>query len=610
MRTYLRLLGYLRPYKGILGAAFATMVVFALVDGFSLVLLLPFLEVLFKRGRIAEAIPEPPTDPFGRIEHFFQYDLFAWLAEPSPLDTLTNVCLLILVVYFLKALFNYLQLWLPEVVIERGLRDLRNEMFGHLQNLSFRWYQKTRAGELLSIFANDAQMLGVAIRTGLFRIGRNLLEAIVTLVILLAISWQLTLVALAVFPPIMWIVVRIAKKLRKVNRQRLEAFGDVTSALQENVTGIRIVKAFGAESFERGRFADDVQRHYRNVVRAQKYAIMGTPLSEFLLAGAVVVVLYVGGRMILVEGILEPGPFIVFIAAALKLSSPIKYLSKLNEDVQPALAACDRIFGVIDTEPEVVEPADPVRLDGFDDAVEYEDVWFAYEDEDGPVLRDISLRVARGEVVALVGSSGGGKSTLVDLLPRFYDPQRGRITFDGVDLRRISLDDLRSQLGIVTQEVILFHDTVAANIAYGTEHDPGRLRAAAEAANALEFIEELPKGFDTVIGERGIRVSGGQRQRLAIARAIYKNPPILIFDEATSSLDTESEMAVQQAIARLMENRTAIVIAHRLSTVLHADRIVVIENGRIVEQGTHPELMERQGRYSQLYELQFAELPA
>lgn len=609
MRTYFRLLGYLRPYKALLAIAFATMIAFALVDGFSLILLLPFLEVLFKSGRIAEAIPEPPSDPFGRIEHFFQYDLFAWLAEPSPLETLTNVCLLIVVVYFLKAVFNYLQLWLPEIVIERGLRDLRNEMFTHLQNLSFRWYQKTRAGELLSIFANDAQMLGVAIRTGLFRIGRNVLEAVVTLVILLAISWQLTLIAVAILPPIMFIVVRIARKLRKVNRQRLEAFGDVTSAMHENVTGIRVVKAFGAERFERERFADDVQRHYRNVVRAQKYAIMGTPLSEFLLAGAVVVVLYIGGRMILVEGILEPGPFIVFIAAALKLSSPIKYLSRLNEDVQPALAACDRIFGVVDTEPEVVEPADPVPIDGFREAVEYDDVWFAYDHEDGHVLEAISLTVRKGEVVALVGPSGGGKSTLVDLLPRFYDPQRGRIRFDGVDLRRVSLDDLRAQLGIVTQEVILFHDTVAANIAYGREQETERLLAAAEAANAREFIEEFPDGFDTVIGERGVRLSGGQRQRLAIARAIYKNPPILIFDEATSSLDTESEMAVQQAIARLMENRTAIVIAHRLSTVLHADRIFVIDAGRIVEQGTHAELMAREGLYSRLYELQFADVP-
>ena len=610
MRTYLRLLRYLKPYPGLLAAAFACMVAFAIVDGFSIVLLIPFLRVLFRGGDVTAAMPPTPDDPMGRLEHLVKYDLFAWLADPSPLATLTNVCLLIVAVYFLKSVFNYFQLWLPEIVIERGVRDLRNRLFAHLQDLSFRWYQKTRAGQLLSILANDTQMLAMAIRTGLFRVGRKTLEGLVTLVVLVAISWQLTLIALAILPPIMWIVVRIAKKLRRVNRERLHSFGEVTSALEENIHGIRIVKAFGAEEYERNRFAADASGYYRQVVRAQKYAIMGTPVSEFLLAGAVVLVLYLGGRMILGGGGLEPEPFIVFIAAALKLSSPVKYLSKLNEDVQPALAACDRIFGVIDTEPEVVEPEDPVPVEGFHDRIEYDGVSFAYEDREGPVIRDVSFTVERGEVVALVGPSGGGKSTLVDLLPRFYDPQRGRILFDGVDLREVDLTGLREQMGIVTQEVILFHDTVGANVAYGLEPDPDRLREAARVANALEFVEELPHGFDTLIGDRGVRLSGGQRQRLAIARAVYKNPPILIFDEATSALDAESEKLVQQAIARLMEDRTAIVIAHRLSTVLHADRIVVIEEGRVIEQGRHEELLERGGRYSRLFELQFADLPA
>ncbi|HUP20803.1 MAG TPA: ABC transporter ATP-binding protein, partial [Gemmatimonadota bacterium] len=499
--------------------------------------------------------------------------------------------------------------WLPEIAIERSLRDLRIQLFSHLQALSFRWYQKTRAGQLMSILANDTQLLPLTLRTGFFRVGRNVLEAAITILILLAISWRLTLIAVAILPPIMFVVVRIARKLRRVNRERLAAFGDVASALQENVAGIRIVKAFGAEDYERERFARENRRHYRNVVRVQKYALLGSPVSEFLLAGAVVAVLYIGGRMILVEGTLEPEPFIVFIAAALKLSSPIKYLSKVNEDVQPGLAACDRIFGVLDTVPEVVEAPDAAPVDGFDDAIRYENVSFSYHTGDGPVLEGIDLTIRRGEVVALVGPSGGGKSTLVDLLPRFYDPQAGRILFDGRDLRELALAGLRGQMGFVTQEVILFHDTVAANIAYGETPEPARLREAAAAANALEFIEAMPAGFDTLVGERGIRLSGGQRQRLAIARAIYRNPPILVFDEATSSLDAESEQLVQQAIARLMENRTVIVIAHRLSTVHRADRIVVIDRGRVVEQGRHEELLAKGGRYRRLYELQFADLP-
>ncbi|MBW3660711.1 MAG: ATP-binding cassette domain-containing protein [Gemmatimonadetes bacterium] len=610
MRTFFRLLGWLRPYPGLLLASFVAMIAFAIVDGFSIVLLIPFLRVLFRGGSIAEAAPPVPDDLFGRLEHLVRYELFAWLDTGSPLETLMNVCLLIIGVYFLKSALNYLQLFLPELAIERGVRDLRDDLFAHLQGLSFRWYQKTRAGQLLSILANDTQMLAVAIRTGLFRVGRNVLEAVVTITILLAISWQLTLIALAILPPIMWVVARLGKKLHRVNRQRLQTFGDVTSRLQESVAGIRVVKAFGAESFERERFAKSTGGYYRHVVRTQKYAIMGTPVSEFLLALSVVVVLYIGGRMILVGGTLDPEPFIVFIAAALKLSSPIKYLSKLNEDVQPAIAASERIFGVLDTAPEVVERPEAAPVGTFRDSIVYDHVWFAYEDHEGPVLEDIAFTIEKGQVVALVGPSGGGKSTLVDLLPRFYDPQEGRILFDGVDLRDVRIADLRAQMGIVTQEVILFHDTVAANIAYGRRMDPERLQEAAVAANALEFIEELPEGFDTVIGERGVRLSGGQRQRLAIARAIYKNPSILIFDEATSALDTESEQLVQQAIARLMENRTSIVIAHRLSTVLHADQILVIEDGRIVERGTHDELLARGGRYTRLYELQFADLPA
>ena len=608
MRTYLRVLGYLRPHSGLLALSFLLMIAFAVIDGFSIVLLIPFLQVLF--GGPGTSPPPAPQGLLARTEHFFKYDLFTWLQEPTALGTLRNVCLIILAIYFLKAVLGYLQEFLPQIVLERALRDLRAQFFDRLQRLSFRYFQRTRAGHLMSILTNDIQLLKNAISTGVFNVMRYLMEVTVTLLILVAISWRLTLLALVILPPIAWIAVLIARKLRHVNREMLRKLGDVTSALQENIAGIRIVRAFGAERFEQERFGRDNLAYQRQLVRSKKYSRLATPLSEFLLAGSVVLILYIGGRMILVDGTLVPETFFVFLVAMLKLSSPLKYLSRLNEDVQPALAGCERIFAVLDEEPDVKENVHPIRVRGFEREIRYDHVSFAYEDDAGPVLHDVSFTIGKGEVMALVGPSGGGKSTIVDLLPRFYDPTAGRILFDGRDLRELRLAELRALMGIVTQETILFHDTVARNVAYGVDLEPERLEEAARAANALDFIRELPQGFETPIGERGIRLSGGQRQRLAIARAIYRNPPILIFDEATSALDSESETLVQQAIIRLMENRTVIVIAHRLSTIQGVDRIVVIDAGRVVEQGTHAQLLAHEGRYSQLYDLQFADLPA
>jgi subfamily B ATP-binding cassette protein MsbA len=602
-----RVLGYLRPYKWLLALSFALMAAYAVVNAFSIATLIPFLQVLL--GADEGGAAPPPDSPIARIGYFLKYELFAWLSTGSSLDTLRNVCLLIMGIYLLRSVLGYFQNRIPDFMVEHILLDVRGELFAHTQKLSFRWYQKTRAGHLLSILANDVGMLAVVLRTGFFNVGRQVLEAGTFLIVLFALSWKLTLVALAILPPVMWIVVQIAGKLRRVNRQRLRSLSDVTSTLQENIGGMRIVRAFAAEAYERERFNRDNEEFLRQAVRSQKYGLMGSPVNEFLMSCAVVLVLYIGGRMILLEGELSPANFIIFLFAAVRFSEPVKILSKLGQEIQPSLVAAERIFEILDTAPEVVEVPRPVPITGFHDRIEYQDVSFAYEDLDGPVLHDVSFSVAKGEVVALVGPSGGGKSTIVDLLPRFYDPQEGRILFDGVDLRQLRLTDLRRQLGIVTQETILFHDTVGVNIAYGQVPDPDRLISAARTANALEFIEALPQGFETLLGERGVRLSGGQRQRIAIARALYRNPSILIFDEATSALDTESEVLVQQAISRLMEDRTAIVIAHRLSTVQRADRILVIDGGRIVEQGTHSELLAGEGRYSQLYEIQFAHLP-
>jgi subfamily B ATP-binding cassette protein MsbA len=377
--------------------------------------------------------------------------------------------------------------------------------------------------------------------------------------------------------------------------------GELTAILHESIAGMRVVKAFAMERFEITRFGAAAERIHRAFVRLRRYGALSSPLAEILGVLAAVAVIAYGGRLILVERTLTPDRFLLFLVAMLSMTRPLRKLASVNVDVQEGMAATERIFGLLAIEPSVIERPGARAVQRFAGAIRFEGVEFAYE-PGRPVLEAIDFEVRAGEVVALVGPSGAGKSTLADLVPRFYDPIRGRITLDGTDLRDLRLADLRRLIGLVTQEVILFNDTVRANIAYGDDTVPDEaVREAAEAAHAAEFIDALPRGYATEVGDRGVRLSGGQRQRLAIARAILKNPPILILDEATSALDTESERLVQAAIARLMAGRTALVIAHRLSTVRAADRIVVLDRGRIVETGTHAELLVRGGVYTHLH---------
>jgi ATP-binding cassette, subfamily B, bacterial MsbA len=385
------------------------------------------------------------------------------------------------------------------------------------------------------------------------------------------------------------------------------AVGELSSHIQETVGGVRLVKASGAEAYEAGRFRALTHRHYKAVVRNERWRQFFPSANEMIIATALLAVLWFGSRLVLVEGTLEADAFIAFTVMAARILSPVKWLARFPSLVQPGLAASQRAFELLDARPEVRESADARPVTGLSAGIRLEGVGFEYEAGE-PVLADVELEIGRGEVVALVGPSGSGKTTVANLVPRFYDPTGGRITLDGVDLRELEVGGLRSLMGIVTQETILFHDTVRANIAYGMgDVADEALESAARAAHAHEFIRELPEGYDTVLGERGTRLSGGQRQRIAIARALLRDAPMLILDEATSALDTESETLVQDAIDRLMEDRTVLVIAHRLSTVRKADRIVVLQAGRVVDQGTHRELIEREGLYRRLYQLQFAD---
>ncbi len=647
MRVYRRLLGYLGPYRLTLASALACMVVYAATSAISLGLIAPFMKVLFEGGRApaatvtapaptaagrpgagavtgtpggSEAIPPgavpgaPGAAPAGpraapaRLTGWPQ-PLRGWLEraflDARPLVALERVCIFILIVLFIKNASDYLQAYLMVSVEQGAIRDLRSHVYGHLLDLPLAYHHGRRGGALVSRVTNDVEYLRASLASGIGNLVKDGLTLIGCLMWVVIASWRLALLSAIVLPPAALALVVIGRKMRKRSNTAQERMGDLTSILQETLAGARVVKAFGMEPAERARFDAMNQRYYNAFVHLRRVSAAARPVSEYAVVVVAVAMMWFGGREIFVHHTLEPQQFVLFVTALLSTISPIKTLSEVHTNVQQGIAAANRVFAVIDAPPVIVDRPDAPPLPPFRDAIRYEHVSFAYQ-PDVPVLEDVSFEVRRGEVVALVGPSGAGKSTAMDLLGRFHDPTGGRVTIDGHDLRDVTLTSLRAGLGVVTQDTILFHDTVRHNIAYGT---PGAtepdIEAAAEAANALEFIRRMPEGFDSVIGDRGVRLSGGERQRLAIARALLRNPPVLLLDEATSSLDMESERLVQGALERLMRNRTVLVIAHRLSTVQSADRIVVLERGRVAAAGTHPQLLGQDGLYRRLYDLQF-----
>ncbi|MBI1799404.1 MAG: ABC transporter ATP-binding protein [Candidatus Eisenbacteria bacterium] len=605
MKAYLRLLRYVRPHRGRLAVALACMAVYAATSMFSISAVSPFLQLLFARPA-AHGTPTLHLDGMRWMPAALRQGLEAMVLDPRPLVGLERVCILILIVMLLKNVANYLQAFLMVSIEQSVMRDVRSALYAHLQRLSLSYFHGQRAGRLISRITNDVEYLRASIAASLGNLIKDGLTLAGLLVIVFTASWRLALLSMMILPPAGLSLAWIGRKMRKRSGQAQERMGELTGIVEETVSGARVVKAFGMESAERGRFDAVNQGYFRSFVHLRRVSAAAAPVSEYAVVLVAVIMLWLGGREIFVTHTLEPHTFVMFIAALLATISPIKTLSEVYSNVQQGVAAASRVFEVLDTAPEVTDRPGARELPRFAAQVRYENVSFSY-DGVREVLQDVSFEIRRGEIVALVGSSGAGKSTTMDLLARFYDPVAGRVAFDGIDLRDATVGSLRAQLGIVTQETILFHDTVRNNIAYGAPGaNQSAIRDAARAAHALEFIERMPNRFDTVIGERGARLSGGERQRLAIARALLRNPPILLLDEATSSLDTESERLVQDALERLMRDRTVLVIAHRLSTVQHADRIVVFEDGRVAAIGPHAELMDRDGVYRRLYELQFS----
>ncbi len=538
----------------------------------------------------------------------------AWLMEPvinkvfveKDKLLLVPIAIAVLATFAIKGFANYGQSVTMTYVGLRIITDMQHRLFAHMSKFELGFFHDNPTGNLISRFTVDVNMMRAAVSSAITGLGKDALSVVALVTVMFIQDWMLALIAFVVFPAAVIPIVRIGQRIRKVTADTQEEMGQFATILEQTFQGARVVKAYLMEEYEKARVKAIAERILALTFKATRIRSVASPIMETLGGVAVVLVILYGGFRV-IEDAMDPGSFFSFITALLLAYEPMKRLANLNAALQEGLASADRVFTLLDREPTVVERPDARAFVIEGGEIEFRDVTFSY-DASQTALRGLTLRVPAGKMAALVGPSGGGKSTILNLIPRFYDVDTGSVRIDGHDVRYMTFASLRGAIGLVSQEIILFDDTVRANIAYGREGaTEAEIVVAAKGAAAHDFIMELPKGYDTEVGQRGVRISGGQRQRLAIARAMLKNAPILLLDEATSSLDTESERQVQTALARLTQNRTTLVIAHRLSTVMDADVIHVVDRGRVVESGTHAELVARDGLYARLYAMQFAD---
>ncbi len=593
-----RLLPYLRPFRGQFLLGVLTTFLASALDGVMVVVLVPLLKHLFGTAG-------PLGGGSTRLEELLDRVMQPVLAGTTPDQAVGRIVLILVAGLLFKNLMSYATSQIRVGIQEGLVRGLRVELFDHLLVMPLGFFQRTRGGQLVSTIITEVDQTKGVVTASLTTFFENLVLVAATLVILGLTSWRLTLVFLAAAPVLVLGIQVLLRRLRRHSRARARERGSITAQLAERIGAIKLIRAYGTEARESESFAHQADVYRKRVLRTQRYSSLTSPVSEVFGGIMLVLVIWAATKPGLVGGEpLSAEAIIVFLVAALRLMRPLKAITQFPAALALALGSAEQVFALLDAAPgETAQPGEGEAR--FTAEVAYDAVGFSYDGE-AAVLRDVSFTLPRGQVFALVGPSGAGKTTLADLLPRFYDPTEGRITMDGVPLTRLTRRSLRALMGVVSQDTVLLNDTVQENIAYGT---PGATRAqvvaAARAANAEEFILALPQGYDTMLGERGTRLSGGQRQRIAIARALLRDPPILILDEATSALDTESERLVQQAIDRLMADRTVLVIAHRLATVRNADQILVLEDGRLVDRGTHEALYAGGGTYRRLYDLQF-----
>jgi len=593
MKDYRRLFKFARPYYRALVLSGIFMGVVTLLDVFRLSAIVPVIDRIFTN--------KPIVFTSGKFPGFIE-NLLNKLNSLPPLSVLYLILIVMPLALVVRGIFEFLQSYIMSDVGQKVIRDVRDLVYEKIQSLSLDYFTNKRSGELISRITNDVKLIENAVSYGLTDLVYQSFQVISFAVMAFVINWRFALISIIVLPMVAVPMVVVGKILRKLSKQSQEKMADINSLLVETFMGIRIVKAFCMEVNEISKFKTQNQSYYKIAMKSIKRMLILGIVTELIGVGAALFIVYYGGRQVL-DGSLSFGIFALFMAALLSLIRPFKKLSQVNSIIQQATAAVNRIYEVLDTQPSVKESPDALILPDIKKSVVFNNVSFSYGDR--IILKDINIEVKLGTTLAVVGPSGVGKSTFVDLIPRFYDPTAGEVIIDGQNIKNVTLSSLRKQIGIVTQETILFNDTVRGNISYGNKGvSAARIEEVARKAYAHDFIQKLPKGYDTVIGDRGVKLSGGEKQRIAIARALLKDPPILILDEATSQLDSDSERLVQQAIEELIVGRTVFIVAHRLSTVKSASQIIILDQGRIAEKGTHQELLNKNGLYKKFYSIQ------
>jgi subfamily B ATP-binding cassette protein MsbA len=615
MKLYLKVLSFIKPFIKHISIVIALTILYVFFNNLSVWVSVDFIQELFSPDKITEVRQKETrvdqvkdvlsTDVEESFYRSVEQTVKGLLIQKNRRDTLLVVCLVIFLSFFAKNITHYLRRILLNFIELKITVALRNRVQQTLLYLPLRYFDSIHTGNLTSIVFTDVGSINQVLQTSFGKLILAPVQIIANLIILFSISWKLTLITLTIIPVSALLLVKIGKSIRRRSRRMLEQNAVVVATFQESISGIRIVKAFTNEMQELSKFIDVNIGYFKKNFRQRRLLSATSPINETVYVILVVALLWYGGNLVFSNQGLLAGDFLRFLIFLFLMIQPIKDLSGINNTIQTGMAAAERVFGIIDTQKEELESYGSVALSEFKNSILLNNVYFRYNDEDGDVIKNVNLEIKKGEMVAFVGPSGAGKTTLINLLPRFYDIKQGEISIDGVDIANLKLKSLRENMSVVTQDTILFNDTVRTNIAYGQKSvTEAQIINAAKTANAWEFIEKMEKGLNTKIGEKGIKLSGGQKQRLSIARAILKNPPILILDEATSALDTESERLVQEAIDNLLQNRTVLVIAHRLSTIKNATKIVVMKNGAVDSVGTHSDLLKNSPLYKGLYENQ------